>query len=136
MEIRRTSESSGKKRSPHWYELRKEIPWPSQEMPPEEVGPNTLRAFDCPECLGRGFRYLPELRVVEEDKRYLRDTGCEACHGTGLVCPTCRGQRLVRVVAGIVPNLLWCPDCTVDGKYSEAKELEVVEKAWREISPF
>jgi hypothetical protein len=51
------------------------------------------------------------------------------CHGRGLVCPTCRGARLLRRSypdGGYVPAGP-CPDCTdTDGQHDPQREVRVI----------
>jgi len=124
-------------RDERWYRLRREIPFPEQIMAPELVSPETLRDIDCPHCLGRSYVYDTVI-VDSAEGRKLRTLPCQRCGGTGLVCPTCRALRRVKVPTGdTLPRVGPCPKCCDEkGAYNDLFELASIEEWWRRENPF
>ncbi len=120
--------------SGHIHDVHREIRAiagsPDHKRPKDEQPP-----WVCPSCNGRTF-HPHYLGVSTRDESDLFDhDSCELCHGTGYVCPCCRGAR--HVVRGSARKMAPCPICSNAGKYSrylEAKAiLAAVEGAEAEV---
>lgn len=118
-------------------ELRDEIPFPDPGSTLRD-----LRRYDCRECLGKGYTY----EVEKGNDEQLIQTSCRGCHGTGLVCPECRGDRVLVKERGADllmtrnsdsrPQLMDCPGCHYDKSFSMLRMIETLRAAWREEAPF
>lgn len=130
----------GEFRSTHhnWSTLSREI-----GAPPAD--PKDLAPWHCPECNGRRSTFvgLGTKEVGDEIKPELEARPCEACSGWGLVCPYCRGARIVKVRVGAdmttqvrsiadSPILRRCKGCSVDGVYNREREAEAIRSQYRE----
>lgn len=74
------------------HELKHKRAEVQQSAPMSEDGWPSDRTL-CPYCL-----------AGEDD--------CKTCHGSGMVCPTCRGARALSDARAERPRLVGCPDCT------------------------
>lgn len=105
----------------------------------DEVGsPQPDQPWTCPECHGRSSHpnYLgTDGRYGSDGDLVFDHTPCELCHGTGFVCPTCKGAKFV--VRDTKRKLTPCPTCNLDGHYSRYDEtkgiLNHVKQAGAEV---
>ena len=94
----------------------------------------------CPECMGAGSPSGPETRYCSncQDHDDIEAPGpcpmhkCRICGGSGMVCPTCRGMRFVRmplfVGNRVDPKEDRCPTCTEGNNWNPQKEEKAITR--------
>lgn len=127
-----------------WSDLAREIGAPPVDDDPDAPTPELPRWY-CSECRGRRstFEGLGTKEVGDKIEPVLEARPCGECKGYGLVCPICRGARLVRKRVGFEREigirpiaessyLRACPGCTTEGKLDREKEAANIRAHYRE----
>ena len=125
----RSTSSTSSVRGPNWYNSADALAYGDD-----------CRA-KCQECHGHGSPYFFELLACDSCMRGPNNICCPAhicrtCHGSGFVCPQCRGMRFVRSLVfnpgaaahQNVRELLRCPGCTEGNNIHPEQERRAIER--------